>query len=195
MSISPQFHNRPNPRIQTQDGRTLHHARANAVVAEICLYDTQTQRWSILLMQRGLQDAEFAGYWALPAGYLDWDETLYQAMQREVYEETGLWLPAVLQCASAVIADPQPWRINDAPTDQKQNLAFHYAVLFAWSSVDYPVLSVQSEDPRETLNAKWVDIKQAAEMNLAFVHQQHIRQLLVQHSEDFGQLAQQASQK
>ena len=193
MSISPQFHNRPNPRIQTQDGRTLHHARANAVVAEICLYDIQRQTWSILLMQRGLQDAEFAGYWALPAGYLDWDETLYQAMQREVYEETGLWLPAVLAHAPAVIADPKPWRINDAPTDQKQNLAFHYAVLFAWSSAEYPTLSVQSEDPRETLNAKWVDLQQAAEMNLAFVHQKHIRQLLLQHAEDFSRLAAEVS--
>lgn len=193
MSVSPQFHNRPNPRIQTQDGRKLHHARANAVVAEICLYDIQQKTWSILLMQRGLQDAEFAGYWALPAGYLDWDETLYQAMQREVYEETGLWLPAVLAHAPAVIADPKPWRINDAPTDQKQNLAFHYAVLFAWSSADYPALSVQSEDPRETLNAKWVDLQQAAEMDLAFVHQKHIRQLLVQHAEDFSWLAAEVS--
>lgn len=193
MSVSPQFHNRPNARIETQDGRTLHHARANAVVAEICLYDIQRQTWSILLMQRGLQDAEFAGYWALPAGYLDWDETLYQAMQREVYEETGLWLPVVLAHAPVVIADPKPWRINDAPTDQKQNLAFHYAVLFAWSSADYPPLSVQSEDPRETLNAKWVDIQQAAEMDLAFVHQKHIRQLLVQHAADFSRLAEEVS--
>ena len=188
MSQQPQFSNRPNSRIHTQDGRVLHHARANAVVAEICLYDTQQQTWSILLMQRGLQDQEFAGYWALPSGYLDWDETLYQAMMREVYEETGLWLPAVLQQSKAVSADAEPWRISDVPAGEKQNLAFHYAVLFAWSNDDYPELSVQSDDPHETLSAKWVGMQHASHMGLAFAHQHNIQQLLQQKAQDFTAL-------
>lgn len=188
MSQQPKFNNRPNPKIQTQDGRMLHHARANAVVAEICLYDTQQQTWSILLMQRGLQDQEFAGSWALPSGYLDWDETLYQAMMREVYEETGLWIPAVLQQSQAVLSDPEPWRISDVPTGEKQNLAFHYAVLFAWSNGDYPELSVQSDDPHETLSAQWVSMHQASHMALAFGHQHNIQQLLQQKAQNFTAL-------
>ncbi len=188
MSDQPKFTNRPNPKIHSLNGDVFYHSRANAVVAEICLYDIQQKTWSILLMQRGLKDQEFAGYWALPSGYLDWNETLYQAMMREVYEETGVWLPMVIQQSTSVLADQQPWRIADAPTGQKQNLAFHYAVLLAWPSSDYPSLSVQSEDPRETSNAQWVDIQHAADMNLAFAHQQHIQQLITLKSNLFSQI-------
>ena len=120
MSEQPKFTNRPNPKIYSQNGEVFYHSRADAVVAEICLYDIQQKTWSILLMQRGLKDQEFAGYWALPSGYLDWNETLYQAMMREVCEETGVWLPMVIQQSTSVLADQQPWRIADAPTGQKK---------------------------------------------------------------------------
>lgn len=36
-----------------------------------------------------------AGCWALPGGYLDWNETVSQAATREFKEETGIILPKV----------------------------------------------------------------------------------------------------
>lgn len=42
---------------------------------------------SVLLVKRA-QDP-LKGYWALPGGYLDWDETVEECAKRELSEETG----------------------------------------------------------------------------------------------------------
>ena len=42
----------------------------------------------VLLIKRGAEP--FKGFWALPGGYVDWDETVEDAVKREVAEETGL---------------------------------------------------------------------------------------------------------
>ena len=53
-----------------------------AVVAMI------TDRDHVLLVQRGIDPG--AGKWALPAGFVDWDEAPAEAAIRETLEETGL---------------------------------------------------------------------------------------------------------
>jgi len=42
----------------------------------------------ILLIKRGAEPHK--GKWATPGGYLDWDETIFEATIREILEETGL---------------------------------------------------------------------------------------------------------
>ena len=48
----------------------------------------------VLLVQRGVEPNK--GFWAIPGGYVEWDETTEQAVAREVMEETSL---RVGQCA------------------------------------------------------------------------------------------------
>lgn len=42
----------------------------------------------ILLIKRGAEP--FKGFWALPGGYVEWDENTEDAVKREVAEEIGL---------------------------------------------------------------------------------------------------------
>ncbi len=42
----------------------------------------------VLLVRRGVEP--FKGLWAVPGGYVEWDETVEQAVVREVKEETCL---------------------------------------------------------------------------------------------------------
>jgi len=42
----------------------------------------------ILLIKRGHEP--YRGYWALPGGFVEWGETVEEALKREVMEETGL---------------------------------------------------------------------------------------------------------
>ena len=43
---------------------------------------------NILLIKRGVEP--YKGFWGLPGGHLDFDETIKDAVRREVNEETGL---------------------------------------------------------------------------------------------------------
>ena len=49
----------------------------------------------VLLIQR--KHNRFAGMWALPGGFVDMDETVEQAVVRELEEETGLRLEKLKQ--------------------------------------------------------------------------------------------------
>jgi 8-oxo-dGTP pyrophosphatase MutT (NUDIX family) len=190
--MPPIFINRHNEKVHTTDGRTVYIARASSVVAEVCLYDAVNDNWHILLMQRGVAAPDFNGYWCLPCGYLDWDETLCQAMIREVYEESGLLLTELVQSpnfsysSSKVISgegSETPWLIYDEPETKRQNLAFHYATLFGWKGEPYPVLS--RLDEAEVADVKWMPMQEAMTLQLAFGHENRINQLWQERAEWF----------
>lgn len=46
------------------------------------------QDGNILLIQRGAEP--YKGFWGTPGGYVSWDESTEETVQREVKEETGL---------------------------------------------------------------------------------------------------------
>lgn len=189
--MPPHFHHRQNKKIRTTTGQDVYLSRASSVVAQVCLYETIQAKWYILLVKRGEACPDFQGDWCLPCGYLDWDETLYQAMIREVYEETGLYLSELHRhpqcqtthpCTFAMDATVQPWLIYDTPTGNRQNLAFHYASWIAWTG-DLPTLT--RLHPAESADLEWVEIKTACEMTLAFGHQHRIQALWLNQTECF----------
>ena len=61
----------------------------------------------ILLIQRGCEP--FTGWWALPGGFLNMEETLEEAARRELHEETGCVVDRLEQIGaySAVNRDPR----------------------------------------------------------------------------------------
>jgi len=85
----------------------------HAVVNVIVLKDNK-----ILLGKRSGKIIE-GGKWGLAGGFVDRDETIREAVEREVFEETGYRVSNVTLLA--IIDDPN--RPNDA---ERQNIAFVY---------------------------------------------------------------------
>jgi 8-oxo-dGTP diphosphatase len=68
-------------------GKNCYEFPRPAVTADIVIV-THDRPPLVLLIQR--KDDPFAGHWALPGGFLNPDETLAQAAERELKEETGI---------------------------------------------------------------------------------------------------------
>lgn len=66
---------------------TYQYPRA-ALTADIVVYGFDGFQLHILLIERGV--APYKGYWALPGGFMNMDETIEQCAARELSEETGL---------------------------------------------------------------------------------------------------------
>lgn len=64
-----------------------------SVTVDIVVFHPRPDGLHVLLIQR--QREPFKGYWALPGGFVEMDETLETTAHRELLEETGLlvkWL-------------------------------------------------------------------------------------------------------
>lgn len=59
-----------------------------AVTVDAVVFRKVEKDWEVLLIKR--MNAPFEGYWALPGGFIDEEETLEQAVERELFEETSL---------------------------------------------------------------------------------------------------------
>ena len=109
------------PVIDKATGREHWISRSIAAVVCIIAKDKSGNEY-VLAVQRGkgTPDPEYVGKYCMPCGYLDYDETIAQAAQREVKEETGLTFP---------VTDFKLVTINDNPFDDKrQNVTFRYLV-------------------------------------------------------------------
>lgn len=107
----------------------------HTVVDNIVIRDNK-----IILVKRtkGLLEA---GKWALPAGFVDRDETLLDAAKREIFEETG-WR----------VKDINLFRIKDSPSrphEDRQNIAFVF-LSFADKK--------EGEKDNESDEVKWFDL-------------------------------------
>lgn len=70
-----------------QESYTYKYPRAALTVDAVVIGFTGTE-FKILLIERGLDP--YKGMWALPGGFVKMDETLEEAVRRELREETGL---------------------------------------------------------------------------------------------------------
>ena len=123
------FKNRKNFQVTTKDGKSYWISRSVAVHGMILALDFETKEIYILLEKRGPKCPDEIGKWSNICGYIDWDETLEDALKREIYEETGLYLDYLetLDIRQTGIDDS-----IDGENAVKQNITIRYQVL-----VDY----------------------------------------------------------
>lgn len=163
------FTNRANECVTTTDGRQIWVSRSVAVAVSIVLvYERQPY---ILVNQRGTGVPDFQGYWNLPCGYLDYDETTEEAAVREVWEECGVNARLLLENCEAEFFS-QPWDISSVPTSEKQNVTVHHG-LYARVN-ELPELSNAYNEPNETADIRWLPLADVDSLKYAFNHRARI---------------------
>lgn len=172
------FNNRENDCIIV-DNKELWISRACAVVATIiCIVNEAPY---VLIGKRGESCPDEVGKWNLPCGYLDWDETLTEAVEREIYEETGLNIrQAHAEALSIKVAYmEQPWKVASnisGHTNSKQNVSHHFALVY--TAEQLPALSTDYCEPNEVADVKWVALDERHDYHYAFNHHTVILEFL-----------------
>lgn len=150
------------PIIDKETGREYWISRSVAVVALVYAYDNQLNEY-ILANQRGkgTPDPEYVGKWCLPCGYVDFDETVEEAVIREVYEETGLKLE---------LDEIELININSDPkSDKRQNITLRFECIPKCRLEKFNLSTCNSE-PDEVSDVKFISINDIDEYEWAFNH-------------------------
>jgi len=141
-------------RCRFEDGAeaSLRHAVVHAVV----------ERDGALLLARRAAHLSEGGTWGLPGGFLDRDETLAEAVLRELREETG-WSGRVV---ALLRINSNPHR----PREDRQNVAFDFVV--------EPIAQVGTPDA-ESADVAWIPIDALPPLEtLSFDHGDTVRAYL-----------------
>lgn len=97
----------------------------------------------VLITQRSATMDTHPNLWCLPCGYVDWDESIHQAVIREVWEETGINVDK---------EEYSMYHVNDNPNnDGLQNITFHFLIRLQQNKKD-----VELDLSDEVQDAYWL---------------------------------------
>ncbi len=182
------FNNREN-RCITVDGQELWISRSVTVLPVLIFVvgERALANAYVPLGKRGTALPDEVGKWGLPGGYLDFDETAGGAVQREIWEELGLNVPALQEAHQFVGQLEQPYFVFSEPR-RRQNVTLRFPLMFEMAAgTTLPTLNPQvGED--EVAEARWFGLKEAMEMELAFEHQRIMEACLAGYFSDQGVL-------
>jgi 8-oxo-dGTP diphosphatase len=114
-------------------------------VAAIVVRDSR-----VLLVRRGQPPSE--GLWAIPGGRVELGETLQEAAEREIKEETGL----------TIRAGNPIYTFDVILRDQGGNVQFHYVIVDLLA--DYVGGALEAGD--DALEARWVPRGELVDLNV-----------------------------
>jgi ADP-ribose pyrophosphatase YjhB (NUDIX family) len=158
--------------IKDTTGREHWISRSIAVVIFVVAKDIRGNKY-VLAVQRGkgTPDPEYVGTYCVPCGYLDYDETIVQAAQRELMEETGLNFP---------ISDFKLININDNPSDDKrQNVTFRYIVKSNVPVEDLTkLLTDKNSEKDEVSDIRFIALENILLCKWAFNHDTLIKEIV-----------------
>lgn len=109
-----------------EDGKKYWISRSVAVHGTLEVCNQETGNNYLLVIKRGQGCPDEIGKWADITGYVDWDETLEEALKREIYEEIGLDLQKVKHVIKLS-------GVNEF--GKKQNITIIYRVLLNYSEI------------------------------------------------------------
>lgn len=138
-----------------------------SVTATVAIYDPCSHR--ILIIRR--KDFPYRNYWALPGGFAEKGEPIETVAVRETKEETGLNISqSDVNVLKVFLPDDPRAKINP-------NVWFYDVALLV--TVDDNMCKPIAGD--DAVDAKWVHIHEARNMNLAFHHNKIIDEIEAQY--------------
>lgn len=154
-----EFKNRPNKLYNTEDG-PIWHSRSVAVVGIIFIEKDGIIH--TLVTKRADTMPDEPGKWCFPCGYLDWDETIEDATIREIYEETGVYIP---DYKDNIFEGAYAFNISSTPIGKKQNVSITSCFLLD-DLVDLPKFKLNSE----VSEIRWEKPETIIGLDFAFGH-------------------------
>lgn len=173
--MEKKFNNRPNTCIK-QDGKEYWLSRSCSVNGLVAAFvEGYYTDVFILVVKRGKGAPDNVGKYCLPCGYLDYDETGFDAFLREVYEETGLdIINYELTCDVDIINDEvQPFYVNSRTSNNRQNVAMYYHYVFKTDKI--PETSLEFNEPDEIEEAIWIKKSDVDNYDFCFGHNDIIK--------------------
>jgi len=181
MTTNPKFKNRQNPHLD------IWISRAPAVVGIVFAFGVEDGT-RVLVIKRSDKMPDEPNKYGAPSGYLDWDESGFDGMTREVYEETSLYLP---NYDPFLIFDnnKQPFYVHTDPTtDKNQNVSLTYVMAYDFSSEpDFFPKDIENHYDFETAKVLWLKLSDFynAIYPWAFNHDQRIKMALEYFNKNF----------
>lgn len=121
---------------------------SRSVAVAVSLYTFIDNKLCILANKRGKGLPNHVGQWNVISGYLDYDETLRDACNREVFEETGV----DIKDTELHLRD-----IEDEPTRENQVILFRYVgFLLGGQQLELTNKNAEADEVEEV---KWVPVE------------------------------------
>lgn len=149
------------------DGKTYWISRSCAVAGFVYVPDDKGN-WYVLAEKRGKGCPDWNGYWCCPCGYLDYNEKGKDAIHREVYEETGLWV------------DSRYFKIVGVNFDiaHNQNITIRYKCVLGITKDSWePGFSTEHMEHDEVEEIKFIPLTDIDKYQWAFGHQHLINEI------------------
>lgn len=176
--MEPKFNNIPN-KCYNINGKEVWHSRSPAIVGVIIATIIETGKIYVLCEKRTNTMPVVPGRWVLPCGYIDWNENGWDALRREVYEETGFLIDDYKKYLYYKVSK-EPYFVKTEINENSQNIVLNYRVFFKFSKKDFPK-HIEKNKNEEVAKVKWIPLEDvlSKKYNMAFEHEERIEKAII----------------
>jgi 8-oxo-dGTP pyrophosphatase MutT (NUDIX family) len=190
---APKFKNRPNQHIRYHYndgcGCTINQdffiGRSTAVVGAV--FAVNVNGIFVLITKRSKKMRDEPNKFGMPCGYLDWNETRYEAMIREVYEETSLYLPDYKKYLLFNNNEKSIISKDNPEEDKRQNITEIYLTVLDFTENEYELpTDIENFRCKETELVRWMNVSCVGKGHeqWAFHHDETIKKILAYYNDN-----------